>query len=157
MTAVGYPRVQPRSALDRVLARIQVDDNGCWIWPGAKSSNGYGMVGLGGHGKGTAFTHRVTWEAENGPVLDGHDLDHLCRVRACCNPAHLEPVTRQENVDRGLRAKGYRDRETCPQGHPLDGVRNDRHGNFRQRFCKTCKNEGKRRARAEGKHWARSR
>jgi len=62
--------------------------------------NGYGRVNLGVRGAGVALAHRVAWELTNGPIPDGHELDHLCRTRNCVNPGHLEPVTRAVNCAR---------------------------------------------------------
>ncbi|MFB6955450.1 HNH endonuclease signature motif containing protein [Streptomyces sp. NPDC056309] len=93
----------------------------CWIWTGAKSGGGYGH--LSRRGKFIA-AHRYAWEMLVGPIPEGLDLDHLCRVRACVNPDHLEPVTRRENLRRGagrLRPPEARDRKKeCPRGHPYD-------------------------------------
>ncbi len=64
-------------------------------------ANGYVSVGNGKRHvviKG----HRKSYEFFIGPIPVGLDLDHLCRTRACYNPAHLEPVTRSENIRRGL-------------------------------------------------------
>lgn len=84
--------------IDRILRRVVVDEDGCWIFTGSLVK-GYGSVSLeAGH---TALTHRVVWEYFEGPVPDGLELDHLCRVTACCNPGHLEPVTHAENIARG--------------------------------------------------------
>jgi hypothetical protein len=57
-----------------------------------------------------------------GPVPQGLELDHLCRVRGCVNPAHLEPVTMRENARRGAVARGYGtvlSLDCCTHGHPL--------------------------------------
>lgn len=81
----------------RVWRRIEITDTGCWLFTGALVT-GYGRIGLGDT---HALTHRVMYELLVGPVPEGMDLDHLCRRRACCNPRHLEPVTRRENLLRG--------------------------------------------------------
>jgi hypothetical protein len=78
-------------------------------------------------------THRFAYTLLVGDVPAGLDLDHLCRDRACVNPACLEPVTRRENLIRGNGTVGtnYR-KKLCKRGHPLDAV----YRGVRQ--CKTC-------------------
>ena len=74
----------------------------CFLWQLAKGSDAYGRVRVG---NGMALAHRVYYEQRCGPVPDGTELDHLCGVRACVNPDHLEPVSHAENCRRGRRAK----------------------------------------------------
>jgi HNH endonuclease len=78
----------------------------CWIWEGGLR-HGYGA-------------HHVAWRQRYGPVPDGLELDHLCRIKACCNPDHLEAVTHAENVHRDLVARGRRPdvplADYCPHG-----------------------------------------
>lgn len=97
------------------LTRYFVDeDTGCWVWTGGISSQtGYGMVYVGrrtGRSKGKrpggmGSAHRASWEATNGPIPDDLHIDHLCGVRSCINPEHLELVTNGENTRRGALAK----------------------------------------------------
>lgn len=76
-------------------AGYKEDENGCWIWQGHITSHGYGS--------GTyTWAHREVWEKHRGSIPDGLQLDHLCSVRACVNPEHLEPVTAVENIRRGM-------------------------------------------------------
>lgn len=70
----------------------------CWIWQRARTAAGYGQAF---DGRMMRPAHRVYYERSYGKVPEGIVLDHLCRVRACVNPSHLEPVTRAENVRRG--------------------------------------------------------
>jgi hypothetical protein len=92
----------------------------CWIWQRGIDAAGYGRVA------GTR-AHRVFYERHVGPIPEGLTIDHLCRVRSCCNPAHLEPVTAVENVSRGhLARRGWITAQThVPDTAPelADGIR----------------------------------
>lgn len=83
-----------------------VEDRGyetpCWIWQGAKNSQGYGYLTIR-YKQWRA--HRWVYEQRVGPIAAGLDLDHLCRQPDCVNPEHLEPVTEAENTRRGNTAK----------------------------------------------------
>lgn len=108
---------------------------GCWMWGGNKAY-GYGIFGLN---KSTVRAHRFAYKAMVGPVADELTLDHLCRLRACVNPRHLEPVTNRENILRGVSFAAQNARKThCPRGHPYSGY------NLRMssgsRNCRTCNN-----------------
>lgn len=86
---------------ERLLSRAIINwETGCWEWAGAKNRDGYGRIGTDAKSRWTS-THRVAYELIEGPISEGLHLDHLCRNRACCNPAHLEPVTCKENILRG--------------------------------------------------------
>lgn len=78
--------------------RILVTETGCWTWQGELNRNGYGRVWINGK---RLMVHRVVWELLRERIEDGLVLDHLCKVRKCCNPDHLEPVTVRENTLRG--------------------------------------------------------
>lgn len=95
--------------VDNLRHYMADERTGCWIWQGALWRNGYGKPSMMIHG--TRLAHRMMYLEHVGPIPDGLDLDHLCRNRACCNPAHLEPVSRSVNLTRGLDA-----RETCKTG-----------------------------------------
>ena len=88
-------------AKDKIQRCTIIDENGCWIWTNSIHRNGYGRIWM--HGK-EYLPHRVAYEEFIGPIPEGLDIDHLCRVRICCNPKHLEPATRQVNIQRGWDA-----------------------------------------------------
>ncbi len=119
----------------------KVDASGdCWEWTGAKG-NGYGVAWLEG---GLTRPHRAVYEALVGPIPAGYQLDHLCRNRACVNPAHLEPVTQQENIRRGFRIS----KMACPQGHPYDD--GNTYWYDGRRYCRACHLAHSRAHRAKG-------
>lgn len=121
----------PGSMLDKVL----LDDNGCWLWTASKDRGGYGRVRIAGR---LLKAHRAAYEQLIGPIPEGMTIDHLCRVRACVNPHHVEVVTRGENVLRGNGFSGTHARMThCVRGHPLSGdnLYVTKQG---QRHCRTC-------------------
>lgn len=71
---------------------------GCWVWLGQENRNGYGRLRRFGK---RVMAHKYYYELLKGPIPKDLVLDHLCRIRACVNPEHLEPVTVQINTLRG--------------------------------------------------------
>jgi hypothetical protein len=132
--------------LEKILARIDVNEHGCWLWQGALTGGGYGNVRYDGR---VYTTHRVVYAA-----IVGHlpaELDHLCRERSCCCPDHLEPVTRSENTVRGNSGVL---RLVCSNGHWLlgDNVSLVHYGDRPvERRCKTCNRDRVRARRAATK------
>jgi hypothetical protein len=89
--------------------------SGCTIWTGKVSASGYGHFWAQGR---HLIAHRVAYLLTFGAIEPGAVLDHLCRVRACINPRHLEPVTQKENILRGEGLAAHNARKThCPAGH----------------------------------------
>jgi len=82
----------------RFLAKVDLDPSGCWLWTSALDTAGYGRFYLNGR---LVAAHGLAYDMFVGPVGEGLELDHLCRVRNCVNPRHLEPVTHRENILRG--------------------------------------------------------
>jgi HNH endonuclease len=123
-----------------VSDRIEAEPmSGCWIWVGDRSQKGYARIGRGR----APAVHRLIYRLMRGPIPDGLQLDHLCRVRACVNPNHLELVTRKENILRGIGPTANNARKThCPRGHIYDDS-NTYHSRG-QRECRTCKLRGQR-------------
>lgn len=106
----------------------------CWPWMAA-IVDGYGVFKLAGRQR---KAHRITFESMVGPVPDGMQLDHLCRNRACCNPAHLEPVTCRDNLLRGdTHAARNASKTHCHRGHPFDDDNTYHRGG--RRICRACR------------------
>lgn len=82
--------------------RYVVTPAGCWEWAGRRRNDGYGELTVG---KIHQLAHRYQYIKHRGPIPAGKELDHLCRNRPCCNPAHLEPVSRALNLQRGATAR----------------------------------------------------
>ena len=118
---------------DRLYASFSPEPNtGCWLWVASLDRDGYGAAK---HQQKSVKAHRLVYEVFKGPIPEGKTLDHLCRVRCCVNPDHLEPVTGPENTKRGARASSTH----CKRGHPLFGDNLMIAGRVRERVCRTCR------------------
>lgn len=131
---------------ERFFSLVTKNDGGCWMRP-AEKAQGYStfrtQVGR------RQVAHRWAYEHFVGPIPPGFELDHLCHTRdancpggktcphrACCNPAHLEPVTKEENNRRSSSPSALNAQKThCPQDHPYDQFQGG------ERRCGTCRRE----------------
>lgn len=155
----AMPPTQPRRCVDvratstiadlaclgaSFLSRVVVDKpSGCWLWIGYRQYKGYGIWTRQEHGRWRQRrAHRLVYEALRGDIPADLQLDHLCRVRHCVNPAHLEAVSRRENILRGESVSAHAARRTyCLRGHELAGANlgrpRGRNGAIERR-CLTC-------------------
>jgi hypothetical protein len=124
------------------LERLSMPEpnSGCVLWLGHIDKYGYGRFTASASRQGRV-AHLVAYETYVGPVPVGMELDHLCRNRACRAVWHLEPVTHQVNLLRGVgTAAKNAAKSECVNGHPFDETntarpyRNHRH----HRQCRTC-------------------
>ena len=130
MSAVPNP-------LEYIATRIRIEDRGfstpCWAWQCCKNEKGYGrtVVPLMGHVR----IHRATYQLLRGPIPGGMQIDHLCRVKECCNPDHLEIVTNEENARRAAphRRTIINGRIHCPHGHEMTEENTKPNGS-----CRVC-------------------
>lgn len=140
----GTIRALPKASLRERMAAMTAEGGipperpalgRCHIWTGRTDACGYGIVSVDGNRK---RAHRVAYEAARGPIPDGLVIDHLCRVRNCVKPAHLEAVTSMENMRRGLsfRLRNGMD-DSCVNGH-LYTVENSLYGANDTVRCRIC-------------------
>lgn len=100
------PRAGECTPQEWIRCRVKEVDEGhstpCWIWQSGVDASGYGVSYRAKILPPHFMAHRIAFAAFNGPIPDGYEIDHLCSVRLCCNPAHLEAVTKEENNRRAL-------------------------------------------------------
>lgn len=125
--------------IDRFWAKVEPEPNsGCWLWTGATTS-GYGVIGRGTRADRLILGHRFSYATFRGEVPEGLELDHLCRVRRCVNPWHLETVTRRVNMLRGDHPYAVAIRTgRCRRGHDLTVDRAYYHFRSGARRCRRC-------------------
>lgn len=128
-TPINTDYFSTRSFWDRV--DLSAGPDGCWPWARGTGSHGYGQVT---DGRSTRLAHRVAWVLSTGDQIPiGMTVDHICRVRVCCNPAHLRLLTNVVNArDNGNARKSH-----CPSGHEYtaENTYTDPKG---ARRCRTC-------------------
>lgn len=147
--------------LSHIMARVEKRSNGCWVWTKYLNAQGYGIGRLTILGGGY-LVHRAVYELMVGPIGDDLELDHLCHTQAttecpsdptclhrrCCNPAHLEPVSRSINVARSTFHEkawaSYREKTHCRNGHEYTPS-NTRITPIGRRRCRECVNAWARR------------
>jgi hypothetical protein len=124
------------SDLTRFLEKVDVRDDGCWIWTANRNWKGYGQFSYQGR---KVRAHRFAYEQFRTSIPADMTIDHLCRVRHCVNPAHLEVVTMEENIRRGSHGNAA----ACARGHDLTG--DDAYVDYRgRRVCRPCRRLRKR-------------
>ena len=140
-----YERKRTTGSVGTTPLRIHGDDEKrfwsyvergeCWLWRGTLNRKGYAQWRVK---KGQAYVHRWAYERWVGPISEGLQLDHLCRVRNCVNPAHLEPVTPWENTHRSPGLTNAT-KTHCAQGHAYvpENISMQRG----KRVCKECQRQ----------------
>ena len=140
-----------RRAVERFWSLVDKSDpSGCWLWTGVITEAGYGYFRTKANGWRGAAAHRFAWfSSGGGSVPEGMQLDHLCRVRNCVNPAHLEVVTPQENTLRGESPSSLNARkDRCPRcGGPYSIAKRGHRKPGRR--CQPCHSERRRQRKAE--------
>lgn len=132
----------------RIVKHIRHTPAGCWEWTGCLFATGYGSIKQRG---GRMLAHRVSFAALRGPIPENQTLDHLCRNKACVNPAHLEIVPLSVNVLRNEGPSAINKRKThCDRGHPLETVNLVNRSGRTHRTCLECHRAS---SRAAGRRW----
>ena len=125
------PTHDPWAVIQR---RLAYPDTGCWEWTGALA-NGYGQIKVL---QRRHPVHRLVYEHHVGPIAAGMEIDHLCKNKVCCNPAHLEAVTHHENILRGNSPAAQHARKThCKHGHEFTPENTRVVGGVRR--CRSCR------------------
>lgn len=94
------------SAVDRFWSRVQKSD-GCWLWTGAKTQRGYGVMTLAGS---TWLAHRYAWTLVHGSIPDARWVLHRCDNPNCVRVDHLfvgTPRDNREDMYRKGRARHH--------------------------------------------------
>lgn len=129
-----------KTAEQRFMEHVSRDESGCWIWTGCLNHHGYGGFGL--PNRRSALAHRWSYEHFVGDIPDDLQIDHLCRVRACVNPDHLEPVTSRENTIRGVGPTAVNALKThCIHGHEFTEDNTYVMPGRNYRRCRACKKD----------------
>lgn len=119
--ARGRQEVDQATA-DRFMSQLDKDGpGGCWLWLGHKTADGYGTYEVNGMG---TSAHKAALLIAKVEVPAGYYVDHLCRVRSCCNPEHLRPVPRRVSAlenNHSPHALNARKTHCTPRNHPLSG------------------------------------
>ena len=137
---MGYTPEEAEAAFESRISRTAA----CWLWQGGRNNSGYGSF----RGQGV---HRYAYEKWVGPIAPRMTIDHLCKVKLCINPTHLEAVSLRENILRGRGWVWHHVQAThCPQGHPYDAENtNHRRG---RRYCRACE-RARDRGRRDATYW----
>ena len=115
----------------------------CWQWTCAPTRTGYGRFTIWHDGSTYhVLAHRLSYFLANGALREDMTLDHLCRNRLCVNPAHLEEVTRGENVLRGESFSAQKARQdSCESGHEFTPENTYIHPKRGTRNCRECQRQ----------------
>ncbi len=126
---------KPLTDFIRFAQKIRVNsETGCWEWIAGRYRNGYSKFCYRGRYR---IAHRVAYRWFVGRLIEGLEIDHLCKNKCCVNPEHLEQITHRENQRRGNNPQNHQDTSCCPHGHEYTAENTYTHSDGR-RSCRTC-------------------
>lgn len=134
-----------RNTPESIIAKRVTKTATCWLWNGPLKKDGYAHISMGGK---MYNAHRLVYRHLVGEIAPGIELDHICRVRHCVNPAHLDPVSPRENTYRSGTNNvcvAHAMQTHCKHGHIFDTWTSPSSGKTR-RFCRTCALDAARRS-----------
>ncbi len=134
-------RVRGATPLDRFVSFVAFDANGCWLWTGKHDRNGYGRFRLDGRWQ---LAHRVSLALLVEPIPADMEGDHLCEVKDCVHPDHLDVVTAGTNMLRQRRIGGLATQTHCKRGHEFTEANTIRDNRNNGRKCRACRNAARR-------------
>lgn len=126
----------------RLWDKVRVEGD-CWVWTGAKANRGYSEWRPGGRGDNRWRVHRLVYTMMIDDIPEGLTLDHLCMVKLCVNPYHMDPTPIPVN-----QARWVASRKTCRNGHAFT-PENTYVRTSGRRECRLCKQIGERRRKQE--------
>lgn len=129
-------QLPPKKTLHEIFWQRVEKTQTCWLWKGTLRKDGYGVLC---YKYKRHFVHRLSLEINNTKLIKDLEIDHLCRVRNCVNPAHLEQVTIKENNLRGIGLAAQNARKNyCKRGHEF--TKENTYLYKSSRTCRICQN-----------------
>lgn len=123
----------------RFWRKVEIEEDGCWVWLAAPNASGYGKIRTGSKGTPLLPAHRAIWMALHGPIDQGITVHHLCGERLCVRPDHLEAM--DVAVHNALHNKA---KAVCVHGHDLTN-RDNVYEHDGVRHCRPCRRNNDRR------------
>src|SRR3990167_3103684 len=138
------PALSANSIKERLLNdSIPIPESGCWIWMGAITKTGYGIIVNRFTNRKPKWTHRLSYETFCNPIPKGLHVLHRCDIPSCINPKHLfigTPLDNQRDcIRKGRRVNHQALKTHCKRGHEFTKENTYIDIKANQRSCRACK------------------